>query len=194
MEKGYKLENEIIILNRNLTELDLFVKDFLDIMKKHSNYLIVSGYVSISTGRVRGTEDVDLLVPMMDKEKFKELFLDLEKNDFWCYQGEDAEKVYSYVGSKTSIRFAKKNTMFPNMEFVPIDENDKIKYYELQHPQKIKIKDFEFKISPIEFEILYKELKLGSKKDMEDAKHLRTFFKEILKEENFIRFKKIIQI
>ncbi|MBU4242570.1 MAG: hypothetical protein KKF52_05045, partial [Nanoarchaeota archaeon] len=138
MEKGYKLENEIIILNRNLTELDLFVKDFLDIMKKHSNYLIVSGYVSISTGRVRGTEDVDLLVPMMDKEKFKELFLDLEKNDFWCYQGEDAEKVYSYVGSKTSIRFAKKNTMFPNMEFVPIDENDKIAIVEGETEWKIE--------------------------------------------------------
>ncbi len=194
MEKGYKLENETIILNRNLTELDLFVKDFLDIMKKHSDYLIVSGYVSISTGRVRGTEDIDLLVPLMDKEKFKEFFVDLAKNDFWCYQGEDAENVYNYLKSKTSIRFAKKNTMFPNIEFVPIDEKDRIKYYELQHPQKLKIKDFEFKISPIEFEILYKELKLGSKKDLEDARHLRTFFKEILKEEKFKRFEKIMKI
>ena len=62
--KSYFLEKETntIVINRELTKLDLFVKDFLDILKKHASYLIVSGFVSISTGRTRGTEDIDVLI------------------------------------------------------------------------------------------------------------------------------------
>jgi len=71
MGKGYNLEKDVIVLERELGELDFFVKDFLEVLKKHSDYLIVSGFVSISTGRTRGTEDVDLLVPILDFEKFK---------------------------------------------------------------------------------------------------------------------------
>lgn len=51
--KAYSVENNTIIVNRGLTKLDLFVRDFIDILKKHSNYLVVSGFVSISTGRTR---------------------------------------------------------------------------------------------------------------------------------------------
>jgi hypothetical protein len=32
-KKGYIIENNAIVINRDLTELDLFVKDFLDISK-----------------------------------------------------------------------------------------------------------------------------------------------------------------
>mgnify|MGYP001619544231 CR=1 FL=1 len=61
--KGYELKKGILFINRDLTELDMFVKDFLEVLKKHSDYLIVSGFVSISTGRTRATEDVDILIP-----------------------------------------------------------------------------------------------------------------------------------
>ena len=54
MMEGYSLENNTIVVNRELTELDLFVKEFIAILKKHTDYLIVSGFVSISTGRTRG--------------------------------------------------------------------------------------------------------------------------------------------
>ena len=53
--------------------------------------------------------------------------------------------------------------------------------------------DFEFKIPAIEFEILYKEIILKGKKDIEDAKHLRTFFSEIIKEEKFKEYEPIIR-
>ena len=74
MKKGYYVKAETLMINRELTELDLFVKDFLKVLKKHSDYLIVSGFVSISTGRSRGTEDVDILIPVADENKFEELF------------------------------------------------------------------------------------------------------------------------
>ena len=44
-----------------------------------------------------------------------------------------------------------------------------------------------------EFEILYKEIILREKKDIEDAKHLRTFFSEIIKEKRFKEYESIIK-
>ena len=192
-EKGYKFENNKIIIERDLTELDIFVKEFLDIIKKYSDYLVVSGFVSISTGRTRGTEDVDIIFPVIEKYKFKEFFDDLIKNGFWCYQSDDSENAYSYIKNLTSIRFAKLDKMFPNIELVPFNETKKAKLFEYSHPQKIKISDFEFKIPPIEFEILYKEIVLAGKKDKEDAKHLRVFFKDIIKNERFNEYEPVIR-
>jgi len=194
MEKNYKFKENVIIISRDLTLLDYFVKDFLKILEKYSDYLIVSGFVSISTGRSRATEDVDMLMPVPDKQKFLDLFSELIKNDFWCFQGEDSKMIYKeYVKNKESIRFARKNQMFPNMEIIFIDENKKAKFYEFSHPIKLRIHDFEFKIPLLEFEILYKEIVLAGKKDIEDAKHLRILFADILKKDKFKECEKVIR-
>src|SRR3989338_8599958 len=190
--KGYQVKSDVIIINRGLTVLDTFVKDFLEVLKRYSDYLIVSGFVSISTGRARGTEDIDILVPVMQKDKFNELYKDLKQNKFWCYQGDSSEEIYPYIKDMQSIRFARINEMFPNIEFIPINEAKKAKFFEFKHPQKIRVDGFEFKIPPIEFEITYKELVLKGKKDIEDASHLRTFFSGMLKEEKFKEYKKVI--
>ncbi len=192
-KKGYEIKNRKIIINRELTKLDLFVRDFIDILEKHSNYLVVSGFVSISTGRTRGTEDIDILVPFMTEQKFNELFKDLQKNKFWCYQGDEPKEVYPYIKNMHNIRFARIGEMFPNIEFIPVTPSRKAQFFELNNPQKIKIKDFEFQIPPIEFEIVYKELVLGSSKDIDDAKHLKTFFSDILDGKKFEECKKIIE-
>ena len=192
-KKGYKIENDMIVINRDLNELDKFLRDFLDVLKKHSDYLVVSGFVSISTGRTRGTEDIDLLVPIMDERGFEKLFKGIIDSGFWRYQGDSSKGVYDYIKHKDNIRFARKGQMFPNIEFVPIDETRKVKFFEFNHPQKMKIRDFEFKIPPIEFEILYKEIVLAGEKDIADARHLRTFFKEIIKEERLKEYEEIIK-
>ena len=126
---GYKVENETIIINRDLTQLDIFLKDFLKVLKNYSGHLVVSGYVSICSGRTRATEDIDLLVPIMNKQKFGELFNDLQKDNFWCYQGDDAEEVYQYLKNFVSIRFARINETFPNIEFIPINETKKTNWF-----------------------------------------------------------------
>lgn len=191
--KAYYVENDTIIINRELTKLDLFVKDFLDVLKKHSDYLIVSGFVSISTGRTRGTEDVDILAQKLNKIKFALLLDDLFKNKFWCYQGDTTDEIWKYIENGDNIRFAKEGEIFPNVEFISVDKSKPVKYFEFTHPQKIKIQDFEFKIPPIEFEILYKEIVLAGKKEIEDAKHLRSFFSELIKKERFKEYEPIIK-
>ena len=192
-KKGYVIEKDTIIIQRDLTELDLFVKKFLNILKKHTDYLIVSGFVSIATGRTRGTEDVDILVPVMPKEEFSKLFNDLSQNDFWCYQGDSPLRVYENIKNLDSVRFAKTNEIFPNIELVPFDKTKKAKSFEFNHAIKLKIKNFEFKIPPLEFEILYKEIILKGKKDIEDARHIRIFFSDIIKREKFNEYEPVIR-
>ena len=134
------------------------------------------------------------ILELIEDRTSEDLFLDLEINNFWCYQGENSSEIFDkYVKEKLNIRFARKDELFPNMEVIFIDESRKAKYYEFTHPQKIKIKDFEFKIPPLEFEILYKEIVLAGKKDLEDAKHLRILFKRILDENKFKECEEIIK-
>lgn len=191
--KGYELVGDVIIINRELTELDIFLKDFLNILKKYSGYLVVSGFVSIATGRTRGTEDIDVLVPFMKKEKFEKFFKELNEKGFWCYQGDNESEIYPYINDMKNIRFARKDEMFPNIEFISINETKKAKHFEFTHPQKIKVENFEFLIPPIEFEILYKEIILKGKKDLADARHLRTFFSDIINNKKFEEYKEIIK-
>ena len=58
----------------------------------------------------------------------------------------------------------------------------------------MRVQDFEFKVPPIEFEMLYKELVLGSPKDVADARHLRTLFSDIISEENFKKFRPVVRL
>ncbi len=194
MGEGYIIKEGVIVLNRELTALDLFVKDFLQILKKHADYLIVSGFVSISTGRTRGTEDVDMLVPVMSKSQFTKLFAELCEKGFWCYQSENSDEVYDYIKEMVSVRFARVKEMYPNIELIPITPAKKAKYFEFTHPQKMRVQDFEFKVPPIEFEILYKELVLAGDKDIKDAKHLRTLFSDFIKEEKFKEYGTIVRL
>ncbi len=193
MQNAYHIENGAIVMKRELTDLDRFVKDFLEVLQNHSCHLIVSGFVSISSGRTRGTEDVDVLVPVMGKSKFIELFKNLQESGFWCYQGETAEEVYDYFKELSSIRFARTDELFPNMEVIPIDETRKAKFFEFNHPQKMRVQDFEFNIPPIEFEIMYKEMVLKGKKDIEDARHLRVMFSELINKGKFKEYELVIK-
>jgi len=191
--RGYAIEDGTLVVNRDLTVLDTFLKDFLDVLNRYADHLVVSGFVSIATGRARGTEDIDVLIPIMGKDKFSELFTELQKNRFWCYQGDTPDEVFPYIKDKENIRFAKVDEVFPNIEAVLIDETKKAQFFEFTHPQKIRVKDFEFKIPPIEFEILYKEILLGSEKDIEDARHLRSFFSDSIKKDKFKEYELIIR-
>ena len=63
-------QSGIILTNKTLSELDIFVLDFLDILKVYTDYVIVSGYVTILFGRARGTEDIDIIIEKIDRRTF----------------------------------------------------------------------------------------------------------------------------
>lgn len=172
-------DNEII-LEKYLNNLDKFVLDFLKVLEKHSDYVIVSGYVSILFGRTRTTEDIDILVPKMNLGKFSKLQKHL-KNKFWCLNSDDINEQFDMLNDDLSIRFAKKDRTFPNIEFkflkYPID------FETFKKKIKVKIGKNIIFVSPIELQIAYKEKELKGFRDFEDALHLREVFKGKIKKD-----------
>ena len=178
MDFTYK-KKYIEINDKKLTNLDKFALEFLGILNKHANYVLVSGYISILFGRNRTSEDVDVLVEKLDLEKFKHLWDEFLSKKFECINTNKAEAAYhNYLSENVAIRFSKKSTFIPNVEFkFPKVDLD---YWTLRERKKILLNErYELMTSPLELQIPFK-LFLGSEKDIEDAKHLYKLFKDYL--------------
>lgn len=175
----YDTSKKEINLDRFISKLDKFVLNFTKILEKNSPYVIVSGYVSILFGRSRATEDVDLLIPPLNKMKFSKIWNSMYMNNFECLNTSNEDEAFKML-EEHAIRFAVKANPIPNIEF-KIIKTDLDKY---SFENKIKAligKDMLF-LSPLEMQIAYK-LFLGSDKDIEDAKHLYVLFNEKLNKE-----------
>lgn len=170
-------QRKIIVSQKYLTMLDLFVLDFIRILERVTPYVIVSGYVAILFGRSRGTEDVDILIPYLEKEDFQKLHNALLVAEFEFLNAEDASGLYEMLTNKMGIRIARKEQFIPNIELKFLkDEVDRLV---LRERLEVSLPDANFFISPIGIQIAYK-LYLGSQKDIEDALYLWEIFKEVL--------------
>jgi len=185
-----KIKQGKIILDKELNNLDKLVIDFISILKNYSEYVIVSGYVSILFGRSRISEDIDLLIQKMNFQKFSQLYNGL-KEKFWCINVDNKNELFDMLEKGHSIRFARKDKVIPNMEirFIKnIIDNEAIK-----ERIKVEIGKNTLFISPIELQIVYKEGVLGSPKDNEDALHLREVFKDSIKKEKIKYYEQFIK-
>ncbi|MEK6951444.1 MAG: hypothetical protein AABX29_00345, partial [Nanoarchaeota archaeon] len=108
-----RIKKEIKV-NKTLSNLDKFVLNFIKILKKHVDYVIISGYVSILLGRTRTTEDIDIFIEKISFEEFSKLYEEIKKNNFWCLNAEEAEEIFSYLKDNLAVRFAKKDKTIPN--------------------------------------------------------------------------------
>ncbi len=158
------------------TILDKFVVKFCKTIEKYSKYVVVSGYVSILFGRARATEDIDILIEKMPKEKFYMLFSHLIKNGYWCINAKTRENAFQMAKDGIGIRFAKRRNLIPNAE-VKFAKN-KLEMDALKDNLTALLPIGKIKISKIEQQIAYKEIILGSQKDKEDARHLEIIFKD----------------
>lgn len=109
------INKKTIKLNRELSDLDKFTIDFIDILKKHTSYVIVSEYVAILLGRARASEDIDIIIPEIGFSLFTSLYKDLKKNNFYCLNAENEKTIYSYLKDDLAVRFAKKGSIIPNI-------------------------------------------------------------------------------
>lgn len=185
------IDKKTIKLDKELNDLDLFVLDFVKVLEKHTKYAIVSGYTALLFGRSRATEDVDILVPEMDEKHFKNLFNDLEDNGFWCLNLDNAHVLYDdYLKQKTAIRLARKKKVIPNIE-LKFAKND-FDSNTINGVIKVITKKGNIFIGSLEEEIAFKEIVLGSEKDMEDARFLKHLFKGSLDKKGIEGFKKLL--
>ncbi len=173
------------------TILDKFAEEFSIVVEKFCEYIIVSGFVAIAHGRSRGTEDIDMIIEKIPKERFAEMHEALVKEGFECMQSESGEKVYNeYLKNGDSVRYTRVGEFVPEMEIK--FAKDSLDKYQLKNRKKLPFTGIDVYFSSIETNIAFKEEYLKSKKDLEDAKHLRIIYKGQIDEEEIKRIKKEI--
>lgn len=180
-----------LVLSREPSELDKAVLRFTEILASQGiDYVIVSGYVVILTGRSRATEDVDVVLEPMNEAEVAELVATLEAEGYWG-MAMPLDEMYSMLSSGNRLRIAEAGTMYPNFE-VWFAAND-IERMALADSLVAELPEGEINISPIELQLAYK-LQLAQRagalegKDFEDALHLYHTFGEQLKEAALERY------
>ncbi len=180
-----------IKLNKIPTLLDKFVVDFINILQKHADYVIVSGYVSILFGRSRATEDIDILVGRISKKRFYSLYSDLKKSGYWCLNMGNQDEILKVLFDGTAARFAKKPRIIPNAELKFIKNS--IEKNAMKTAIDVIMPSGKIKISNIELQIAYKEKVLKSEKDLEDARHLEEVFKDRINNKLLGKYRKMLE-
>ena len=181
--------NERIIEDKSI--LDEFANKFISILEKYLIYAIVGGYVAIAHGRTRGTEDIDIVIDLMNLNKFTELHKELIDSGFECIQGDDPKLLFNdYLLTKDSIRYILKDKYTPEIELFFC--KDEISKFQLKTRKKYPLTKSDFYFTSIEGNIAFKEYLLTSPKDMEDARFLRERYSNNIDEKEINRIKKLI--
>ena len=176
------------------TILDKFAEDFCEVVEKHAVYIVCSGFVAIAHGRSRGTEDIDMIIEKLAKDKFIEMHNDLIGAGFECIQSENADEIYDkYLFSGISVRYVLKSEGHfpPEMEIK--FAKDKLDEEQLKSRTKLPLTGLDIYFSSIEGNIAFKEEMLCSEKDLEDAKHLRIIYEDEISGEEIIKIKNKIR-
>ena len=172
--------------------LDKFCIDFCKVLERHTNYIIVSGFVAISSGRARGTEDIDIIIPKINFGKFEKLHKDLIKNGFVCMQSDNAKEIFNlYLKDNLSIRYTYKDKPLPEMEIK--FAKDALDECQLETRTKLKLTGLDVWFGSVNMNVAFKEEYLKSEKDLEDARHLRIVYDNIIDEVEINKIKKMIR-
>ncbi|USH00471.1 hypothetical protein K1720_03135 [Thermococcus argininiproducens] len=170
----------ITLTNKRINKLDEFVFKVSSLIEKYTEYVIVSGYVSILFGRSRGTEDIDFVISSLSLEEFRKLYEDFLNSGFEFINSDDPVELFEMLIENQAVRACEVGTIFPNAEIkLP---KDRFHLEALKQRIETMINDRRIFISPIELQIAYK-LYLGSEKDIEDAIFLYELFRDHISHE-----------
>ena len=182
------MEREI----KNKSALDEFCIEFCKIVESYTEYIIVSGFMVIASGRTRGTEDIDMIIPRLKKEEFIRLHNDITKNKFVCIQSDNPDNIYDeYLVQNVSVRYTYKNRPLPEMEIKFV--KDGLDNYQLKTKRKLPLTGLDIWFSSVNMNIAFKEEYLKSPKDMEDAQHLRKVYDNEINENEINKIKEMIR-
>ncbi|UHH26607.1 nucleotidyltransferase [Halobacterium noricense] len=181
-----KLTEDRLQVSRELSELDEEVVEFVGVLEDcNIEYVIVSGYVAILTGRSRATEDIDIVLEPLDQQTTKELVETLKERGYWG-MAMPLDEMYTMLSSGDRIRVAEEGEMIPNFEMW--FAKNEVEREALDKAIAAELGAAQLNISPLELQIAYK-LRLAqhagstSGKDFEDALHLYETFEESLNRE-----------
>jgi len=176
-----ELHSNRLTLTREPSELDRAVVDFTSVLDDEGvEYVIVSGYVAILTGRARSTEDVDTVLEPLSEPELDRLADRFDESGYWGMAMPLSEMASTLVDGDR-LRVAEEDTMYPNFE-VWLASND-LEREALSTSITADLDGHELSISSIELQIAYK-LRLAADtgttqgKDFEDALHLYLTFED----------------
>jgi len=171
--------------------LDQFAIDFCKVVEKHCKYILVSGFVAISSGRVRATEDIDLTIEKLNFESYTLLHQSLVKIGFVCMQSNQVKEIFSYLSENIPVRYTRKNEPLPEMEMK--FAKDKLDQVQIETRTKLQLTGLNLWFSNINMNIAFKEFLLKSDKDMKDAEHLRKIYPEQVNEHAILGYTRLIK-
>ena len=184
------IDKSTIVIDRELSKLDKFTLDFVKILEKYVNYVLVSGYVSILLGRARVSEDVDVIIQKIDFSTFQALYKDLKMNNYYCLNAEKDSTIFDYLSDNLAVRFTEKDKTIPNVELKWI--RNKFDKLALEKTIDVIIPKGKLKISQLELQIAFKEEILKSPKDIDDANHIKLVAKEYLDDKLIQKYKEML--
>jgi hypothetical protein len=174
---GVELRAGTLVVERAPNQLDELAIEFSKILRQFDiQHVYVAGYVSILAGRARSTEDIDVLIERIDQGTADDLAAALEDEGFWG-PAMPLTATYEMLENGDNIWVAPDDHMTPHLEVKFV--RDEFDYAALENAITARIGDEVLEIGPLELQIAYK-LYLGAQKDVEDAVHLYTLFRESL--------------
>lgn len=186
-----ELTEGTLLLSRELSDLDQAVIEFCSVLDECGiDYVIVSGYVAILTGRSRSTEDIDIILERMSASKLDKLAHSLDEHGYWG-MAMPLTDLSEMLSSDDRLRVAEEDQFYPNFE-IWLASND-VERKALSTSIVAALGGAELAISSIELQIAYK-LRLAqasgdvSGKDFEDALHLYLTFEDELNTEKLERY------
>lgn len=186
-----ELTEGTLLLSRELSDLDRAVIEFCSVLDECGiDYVIVSGYVAILTGRSRSTEDIDIILERMSASKLDKLAHSLDEHGYWG-MAMPLTDLSEMLSSDDRLRVAEEDQFYPNFE-IWLASND-VERKALSTSIVAALGGAELAISSIELQIAYK-LRLAqasgdvSGKDFEDALHLYLTFEDELNTEKLERY------
>jgi len=166
-----------IVVLEPVSPYDDFVRAFLATMHDVRGVLI-SGYPAILLGRSRQTEDIDMFLEPIDRDRFNAWWDRLEAGGFWCINA-GRGGAWDMLQEHLAPRFARAATIEPNMEVkVPRDEGGR---EALRRAWRLDLMGVEGAIGDLADQVAYKLYMatadgdgtgLPDNKDFEDALHV----------------------
>jgi hypothetical protein len=179
-----ELLDDRLLLSRERSELDRDVIEFTSVLDENDvDYVIVSGYVAILTGRSRSTEDIDIVLEPLSESRVDQLADRLETEGYWGLSM-PLEQLSEMLTRGDRVRIAEADELYPNFELWLA--SNEVEREALSTSIQAALGDDSVAISSIELQIAYK-LRLaqgaGSTdgKDFEDALHLYLTFEDQFK-------------
>lgn len=178
-----ELRRDRLVVDRELSALDEAVVAFTGVLDDHGvDYVIVSGYVAILTGRARSTEDVDVVLEPLDREAADALVDGLQDAGYWG-MAMPIDEMAALLADGERFRVAEEDDLFPNFELWYASTS--VEGEALSAAITAALGDHEVAVSPIELQIAYKlrlaeDVGTTAGKDFEDALHLWLTFRDQL--------------